>query len=247
MKLRYFLLLAALLGIFAYDGYSQQSTTTPDCQLPQNFTATGNSASMQATTGAANGCATFRLTFWSTGFTGYTISLQGSQDNATFADLTTAATILEGTNPTVWTSSSTDNSVVIRAYFPYYRIHVNSVTGTGTIHATLYGYKGTTGAPTGSGGGGGTVIIGGATSFGAGQQAVTGTAAALTSNASKNVCIKANIANTINVYVGATGVTTSTGFELPPGTGTCQYISNTNLMFVVASTTGAGVTFNFTN
>lgn len=247
MKLRYFLLFASLLGLLAHDGKAQ-SATTPDCQLANNFTSTGNSASMQATTGAANGCATFRLTFWSTGFTGYTISLQGSQDNATFADITTTADILEGSNPTVWTSSSTDNSVVIRAYFPYYRVHVNSVTGTGSIHATLFGYKGTSADPTGSGGGGGgTVIIGGATSFGSGQQAVTGTAAALTSNASKNVCIKANIANTINVYVGATGVTTSTGFELPPGTGTCQYISNTNLMFVVASTTGATVTFNFTN
>jgi len=80
-----------------------------------------------------------------------------------------------------------------------------------------------------------------------GQQAVTGTAAALATHASKSVCVKALLANTINVYVGTTGVTTSTGFELTPGAGLCMALSNVNLVFVVASTTGASVSWASTN
>lgn len=83
--------------------------------------------------------------------------------------------------------------------------------------------------------------------FFAGQQAVTGTAAALASNTSKKFCVKALIGNTINVFVGITGVTTSTGDELTPGEGRCYTLSNTNLVFVVASTTGASVSFSGEN
>lgn len=79
----------------------------------------------------------------------------------------------------------------------------------------------------------------GAGTFFSGQQAVTGTAAALSSNAARAVCVVALLANTIPIYVGAAGVTTSTGMQLSPGQGMCQPVSNTNLVFVVASTTGA--------
>lgn len=79
-----------------------------------------------------------------------------------------------------------------------------------------------------------------------GQQAVTGSAVALPSNSAANVCVKALIANTINVYAGPTGVTTSTGWELPPGQGQCWSLSNSNLVFVIASTTGASVSWSTT-
>jgi hypothetical protein len=91
-----------------------------------------------------------------------------------------------------------------------------------------------------------TAVIGNASLL-SGQQSVTGSAAALSSNASKEVCVKANIANAINVYVGTTGVTISTGLELAPGQFTCLHTSNTNLWFVVASTTGASVSWALTN
>jgi hypothetical protein len=89
--------------------------------------------------------------------------------------------------------------------------------------------------------------IAGSSTFLSGQQAVTGSAVALATNSSKTVCVKASIGNTINVYIGPTGITTSTGFELAPGQGTCQPLSNTNLVFVVASTTGASVSWAATN
>jgi hypothetical protein len=87
----------------------------------------------------------------------------------------------------------------------------------------------------------------GRTTFSSGQAAVTGTAANLGTNTSKSVCVEAFIGNTITVYAGATGVTTSTGVPLNPGQGYCWDVANTNLIFVVASTTGASVGWSLTN
>lgn len=76
-----------------------------------------------------------------------------------------------------------------------------------------------------------------------GQQAVTASAVALTSNACKAVTVKALVGNTINVYVGPSGITTGTGYELAPGDTISFPITNTNLIFVIASTTGASVSW----
>lgn len=76
-----------------------------------------------------------------------------------------------------------------------------------------------------------------------GQQAVTATAAALATNAAKEVCVKALLANAINVYVGPLNVTTTTGLELGPGDSYCTRVTNTNALYVIASTTGAGVSW----
>ena len=80
-----------------------------------------------------------------------------------------------------------------------------------------------------------------------GQQAVTGSAAALATNTAKTACVKALIGNTINVYVGPSGITTSTGMELAPGEIVCLPVTNTNLLYVIASTTGASVSWIATN
>lgn len=89
----------------------------------------------------------------------------------------------------------------------------------------------------------GTVQPIGNASLLSGQQSVTASAVALASNASKTVCVKALASNSINVFVGPSGETTSTGFLLAPGEGTCQPLANTNLVFVIASTTGASVSW----
>jgi hypothetical protein len=80
-----------------------------------------------------------------------------------------------------------------------------------------------------------------------GQQSVTATASALASNSAKNVCVKALAENAINVYVGPSGVTSSTGMELAPDESICMPVSNTNLIYVVASSTGASVSWAATN
>jgi hypothetical protein len=81
-----------------------------------------------------------------------------------------------------------------------------------------------------------------------GQQAVTGTAASLgTHTVGGGFCVVADSGNTINVFLGPTGVTTSTGFPLLPGQTACNNLGNTNELFVVASTTGATVEWLGTN
>ena len=89
--------------------------------------------------------------------------------------------------------------------------------------------------------------LGGTGTFNAGQQAVTGTAVALPTHAANSVCVQALLENTINVYIGPSGVTTSTGLELTPGVAFCGQLNNTNLIYVIASTTGASVSWALTD
>ena len=81
----------------------------------------------------------------------------------------------------------------------------------------------------------------------ANQQAVTASAVALATNASKNICVKALAGNTANVYIGPTGITTATGMELAPGDSYCGPVANTNLLYVIAAATGSSVSWIATN
>lgn len=87
----------------------------------------------------------------------------------------------------------------------------------------------------------------GFSTFNAGQQAVTGSAVALATHTARAVCVVALAANTIPIYIGPSGVTTTTGLELAPGASTCQPVNNSNLIFVVASTTGASASWSLVN
>lgn len=91
------------------------------------------------------------------------------------------------------------------------------------------------------------VLLTGSGSLVTGQTAVTGSAVALATHAANGVCVKALIGNTISVYIGPSGITTSTGFELPPGQGWCGPLNNLNVVYVIASTTGASVTWTVTD
>jgi hypothetical protein len=71
--------------------------------------------------------------------------------------------------------------------------------------------------------------------FATNPQAVTGTAANLGTNTAKAVCLIAFSTNTATVYVGATGVTASTGFPLVAGQPNCIQVNNTNLVFIVGT------------
>jgi hypothetical protein len=73
------------------------------------------------------------------------------------------------------------------------------------------------------------------------QQAVTATATVLATNSSHAFCIQALPANALTVYVGGSAETTSTGYPLQPGQYVCPQLSNTNLVYVIASGTGSSV------
>lgn len=80
-----------------------------------------------------------------------------------------------------------------------------------------------------------------------GQQAVTATAAALTGPGAGTICIKALAGNSINIYLGGAGVTDATGMELAAGNAYCAPTSHANNFYVIASTTGASVSWILSN
>lgn len=80
-----------------------------------------------------------------------------------------------------------------------------------------------------------------------GQQAVTATAAQITGSGAGTMCIKALAGNGINVYIGGPGVTDSTGMELAAGNAYCAPTSHANQFYVVASITGASVSWIVSN
>lgn len=92
-----------------------------------------------------------------------------------------------------------------------------------------------------------SVTAGAQSAVGSFQTSVTTTEAALATNTTKNVCLKAATANTAAIYVGTTGVTSSTGYELNAGDGICLPVSNSNLAHAVAASGTQTLTTAFTN
>lgn len=68
-----------------------------------------------------------------------------------------------------------------------------------------------------------------------GQQAVTNAAVALTTTTLKTICVKNILTSTASAYIGPTGISTSTGFELGIGETWCGNVSNANAVFVIAA------------
>lgn len=76
------------------------------------------------------------------------------------------------------------------------------------------------------------------------QQTVTGTATALPSGAlTVGVIFEALSTNTVSIFVGGSGVTTSTGIELQPGGALSAAVSNTNLLYVICASGSPVITW----
>jgi len=84
----------------------------------------------------------------------------------------------------------------------------------------------------------------GRSNFVAGQTSVGLTQVQLPNNpVYMSVTVKANNANSGTVYVGLTGVTTSTGFELGAGESVSLPVDNTNRIFVIASAASQTISY----
>jgi hypothetical protein len=138
-----------------------------------------------------------------------------------------------------------------------------SITGTGQVSVTVFGFHVNPVPP--GGGSGGTVAVSSLPALAAGtaaigttapslssgapvtgQQSVTASAVALPSTSlTRPVCLFAPNTNSTTVYYGPSGVTTSTGFPLLPGASMCGLtVANLNQIFVIASTTGSSVSYS---
>lgn len=76
------------------------------------------------------------------------------------------------------------------------------------------------------------------------QQTVTASAAALPSGTlTQGVILESLSSNTVSVFVGGAGVTTSTGYELQPGASVGIAVNNTDAIYVVCATGSPVVTW----
>lgn len=76
------------------------------------------------------------------------------------------------------------------------------------------------------------------------QQTVTTSAVALATNTlTQGITIEALSTNTVSVFVGFSGVTTSTGLELPPGAAVILPVNNSNAIFVICASSSPVVSW----
>ncbi len=227
-----------------------QNTQRPDCFLPVNVPVGSvlpfNIGPFDNRTA---GCTTWSFVYNSYTYSALSIVVQTAPNvSAGVPGSWSTFTANTGSNPATNTTSGVATFGGITSYFPWLRIQLTSATGAGTISGELYGWR----IPAA---GSSTAVISGTVdvdqigngTFFSGQQSVTASAVALATNSAREVCVKAFVGNQINVYIGTTAVTTSTGDELSPGEGRCYHLSNTNKIFVRASTTGASVSWSGTN
>lgn len=162
--------------------------------------------------------------------TGCEVQIDSSPDQTTVA----SGGILPGTPNNCNSFATISNQIPVGAAWA--RIHFVGLTA-GTVIATYVAQSVNTVAVNS------TATL--PTAILSGQQAVTATAASLSANVlTRGLCVEALSTNTISVFVGGSTVTTTTGLELPPGAAYCSPLSNTVLLFVVASSTGASVTWS---
>jgi hypothetical protein len=160
MKKLLLLLLLPCAGLFA------QTRVTPDCVIPFSFTTT--QATSNSTCGAPNGApngngiASWILVYYSTGFSGISIVVQSAPDNAgapgswgTFAGTVLTNTQYPGSSGANPNTATTSAFVGLAGYYPWMRVNLTSITGTGKVTGALYGFYNSTLAKAGSGGGGG--------------------------------------------------------------------------------------------
>ncbi len=128
---------AALLTIAGIaSGQIQDTRPNPFCVLPQfNPTTTGASATFDN----RQGCTYWVLNYVATGFSALSIQVEsapGANTAGTFVAF--AGSIDSGSNPS---TSITQISATMHGYYPWMRINLTSITGTGQVRAQLYGYK----------------------------------------------------------------------------------------------------------
>ena len=187
--------------VFAFQG-------TPNCSQNLTFTSAIAGASISAIQpGASNGCAGYRLTWQITGFTAATVQFEGSQDNSSWAAIDSSL-VQEGTNPTMWTSATKSNTIVVRCYLPFVRVNITGVTGTGTIKTTIFGYAGTSAQ----------LDLGGGASGPSGPSGPAGATGASGPSGAAGATGPSGAAGATGAS-GAAGATGATGPSGPAGTG----------------------------
>lgn len=142
-----------VLGVMASAAHCQQGPPTPvqpDCVIPFTFTAAGNTTNFD---NRGIGCTNWTITYNSTGFTVLSLAFQSSATTSTApaSYVSFAGTVVTGINPN---TNTAQNSSTFTGYYPWLRVLLGGLTGTGTVRGVAYGWR-TAAARVGGGGGGG--------------------------------------------------------------------------------------------
>lgn len=156
---KYVALVWLFLHTFAGQTYAQGTPTAPDCSISATLSAAGQTTPFSTGTCAFNqtGPWVWTAAYYSEGFSAISLLVQSAQDSggapATWGSFSGSVNASEGcgANPCTITTSS---FIVLTGYNPWVRVILSSVTGSGSVHVTLYGSR-NPGSGGGSGGGGG--------------------------------------------------------------------------------------------
>lgn len=141
----------ALLAVALYPVIVTAQTPTPvapDCNIPIVLSA---AASTNQFDNRSAGCTNWVITYTNSGFTVLALALQSSADTSGVPTswVTFAGTVVTGINPN---TAITQNSSTFAGYYPWIRVNLSGLTGTGTVRGVAYGWK-TAAARAGGGGG----------------------------------------------------------------------------------------------
>jgi hypothetical protein len=164
--LKKLLLALALVGIPCL----AQTKILPDCAIPFSFTATGSTSNLTCGNNGL-GISSWVFVYSSTGYSALSIVVQSAPDNhgvpgswGTFGGTVLTSVQYPGSSGVNPNTATTSANTGLAGYFPWVRVTLSSVTGTGKVTGALYGYLNSTLAKAGGGGGAGTVTAcGGAT------------------------------------------------------------------------------------
>lgn len=131
------LVLAIGLGLQGRGQAQTPVVNTPDCQQFFVLTGVANSGNVD---NRQIGCDYWVVAYTNTGFAAVSLVVQSAPDNAGVpgAWVTFAGTVLSGVNPN---TSITQAQSTLSGYYPWARMRLDSVTGTGTVRGVLYGWK----------------------------------------------------------------------------------------------------------
>lgn len=173
------------LTLLCIPALAQTTKVAPDCVINFSFTATGstsNSTCGNNTLGISN----WIVAYGSTGYSAVSLVVQSAPDVSgapgswvTFAGTVYTSTQYPGSSGVNPNTAITSANTGFAGYFPWMRVTLSSVTGTGKVSGSLYGFLNSTLAKAGGGGGGSTVVIAGTaneiTVSGVGCSGATGT------------------------------------------------------------------------
>lgn len=126
----------AIASIALFIGGGRLMAQAPDCVQFFTFTAVGNTATVD---NRQTGCANWTMVYESETFSAISLVFQsapGATSPGTF--VTYSGTVVSGSNPA---TNTTLGTTVFNGYVGWWRVRLASVTGTGTVRGSLYGYR----------------------------------------------------------------------------------------------------------